>query len=172
MRPIFETYSTPLFSSVIMPRIGDAVAAEDILRETLSSAIQKIHQFTLTDRSIFFWLRQIAINKTYDHHRRHQRGRKLERALQQEHASTQKYANAADHTLIEEEERVAHRKRIDETLSRLNERYQYAIRLQLIEERSREECAERLGVTVPTFDVVFFRATKAFRKHFGDRSNE
>ena len=36
--------------------------------------------------------------------------------------------------------------------------------LRLIEDRTREECAEEMGVTVGNFDVILHRATKAFRK--------
>ena len=61
------------------------------------------------------------------------------------------------------------RVRIDDALAKISERYQLAIRLRLIEELPREVCAERMQVTVSTFDVVFFRATRAFRKHYGER---
>ena len=75
MRPIFDKYAGPLYSAVIMPKLGDPAAAEDVLRDTMSTAIQKLDQFTFTGSSIFPWLRQIAINKAYDVHRQHQRGR-------------------------------------------------------------------------------------------------
>jgi len=41
--------------------------------------------------------------------------------------------------------------------------------MRLIEELSREQCAANMEISVATFDVVFFRATKAFRKQFGER---
>ena len=53
---------------------------------------------------------------------------------------------------------------VDAALDNINARYAKALRLRLIEERSREECAELLGVTVGNFDVILHRATKAFRK--------
>jgi RNA polymerase sigma-70 factor (ECF subfamily) len=52
----------------------------------------------------------------------------------------------------------------------LQERYRTAIELRLVQELPREECARRLGVTIGTFDVLLFRAVRAFRKHFGDRT--
>jgi RNA polymerase sigma-70 factor (ECF subfamily) len=42
----------------------------------------------------------------------------------------------------------------------------------LIQELSREECARRLGITIGTFDVLLFRAVRAFRKHFAGRADE
>ena len=53
---------------------------------------------------------------------------------------------------------------IETSLSRLNERYAQVLRLRLLDGRSREECADILGVKVGTFDVLLHRAAKAFRK--------
>nr|MBA3538643.1 hypothetical protein [Deltaproteobacteria bacterium] len=64
----------------------------------------------------------------------------------------------------------AHRDRIDDTMGLLQDRYRTAIDLRLIQELSREECAKRLGVTIGTFDVLLFRAVRAFRKQFGERA--
>jgi DNA-directed RNA polymerase specialized sigma24 family protein len=53
--------------------------------------------------------------------------------------------------------------RIGETLAGLNPRYRRAIELRLVEERSREACAEALEVKLGTFDVLLLRALRAFR---------
>jgi RNA polymerase sigma factor (sigma-70 family) len=71
--------------------------------------------------------------------------------------------------MIAEQERGESRDRIEAALSQMNERYQRAIRLRLIEELPREECATQMDVSVSTFDVVFFRAVRAFRKQYGER---
>ena len=52
------------------------------------------------------------------------------------------------------------------SLSRLNPRYAEALRMRLLEEQSREACAEHFGVSVATFDVLFHRACKAFREEY------
>jgi RNA polymerase sigma-70 factor (ECF subfamily) len=56
-------------------------------------------------------------------------------------------------------------------MGQLQERYRQAIELRLVQELSREECAKRLGVTIGTFDVLLFRAVRAFRKHFGEKTD-
>ena len=66
----------------------------------------------------------------------------------------------------EEERRIAH-ERIEKALAALHPRYAQAIRLRLGEERPRAECAELLAVSVETFDVLLFRAVRAFRKAYG-----
>lgn len=170
MRPILERYARPLYGTVILPRLGDAASAEEVLRDTLATAVEKIRRFTWQGKSIYPWLRQIAINKVYDVHRQSKRSRRLADAMVHEIAVETDPASHADAQLIADQERRAHRERIDETLQHLQDRYRTAIELRLIQELSREDCARRLGVTIGTFDVLLFRAVRAFRKHFGEHA--
>ena len=171
MRPIFERYASPLYATVILPRLGDRAAAEDVLRDTLATAVEKLDKFQWKGKSIYAWLRQIAANKAYDVHRRSKRSKKLVDALTVELPGSTAPESRADARLMAEEERRANRSRIDETLAKLSDRYRLALQLRLIEELSREECARRMDVTVGNFDVLLFRAVRSFRKRFGDRSN-
>jgi RNA polymerase sigma-70 factor (ECF subfamily) len=172
MRPILERYAQPLYGTVILPRLGDAATAEDVLRDTLATAVEKIGRFTWQGRSIYPWLRQIAINKVYDVHRQSKRSRKLADAMIHEVAAETDPSEQADAQLIADQERATHRARIDDAMSQLAERYRTAIELRLVQELSREECAKRLSVTVGTFDVLLFRAVRSFRKHFGEADAE
>jgi RNA polymerase sigma-70 factor (ECF subfamily) len=169
MRPILERYAQPLYGTVILPRLGDTVSAEEVLRDTLATAVEKINRFTWQGKSIYPWLRQIAINKVYDVHRQSKRSRRLADAMVHEIPVESDPDSHADAQLIADQERKAHRGRIEDTMGQLQERYRTAIELRLIQELSREECAKRLGVTIGTFDVLLFRAVRAFRKQFGDR---
>lgn len=170
MRPIFESYAPPLFSSVILPRLGDRANAEDVLRETFITAIEKLDKFTWTGRSIYAWLRQIAINKVYDVHRKSKRSMKLADAVSREMPRTTEPERAADAMLIAAQEQEINRERIEEALAEISPRYRQAIELRLIEELPRSECARTMEVTVATFDVVLYRAVRSFRKKFGSRS--
>lgn len=170
MRPILERYASPLYAAVILPRLGDPATAEDVLRDTLATAVEKIGSFRWQGKSIFPWLRQIAVNKVYDVHRQSKRSQKLADAMASELSVVAAVTETrADALLMAEQERRISRARIDQTLTRLSERYQKAIRLRLVEELPREECASRMGITVGNFDVVLFRAVRAFRKRFGER---
>jgi RNA polymerase sigma factor (sigma-70 family) len=169
MRPLLERYAPPLYASVILPRLGNAVAAEDVLRDTLATAVEKIDRFTWQGKTIYPWLRQIAINKVFDVHRSNKRSRRLAEAVAQELPVETDPDASADALIMAEQERVLHRAQIDVTLVDLPERYRTAIELRLIQELSREECARRFQITVGTFDVLLHRAVRAFRKRFGDR---
>jgi RNA polymerase sigma factor (sigma-70 family) len=168
MRPILERYASPLYGTVILPRIGNAAAAEDVLRDTLATAVEKIRRFTWQGKSIYPWLRQIAINKVYDQHRLTQRSRRLADAMAHEVPTETEAGDSADAQLMADQERKTNRARIDDTLGALNDRYRTAIELRLVRELSREECARQLNITVGTFDVLLFRAIRAFRKQFGE----
>lgn len=168
MRPLLERYAAPLYGTVILPRLGDATSAEEVLRDTLATAVEKIRRFTWQGKSIYPWLRTIAINKVFDLHRQSKRSRRLADAMAHEVAVESDPATHADAQLIADQERRVHRERIEETMALLQERYRLAIELRLIQELPREDCAKRLGVTIGTFDVLLFRAVRAFRKQFGE----
>jgi RNA polymerase sigma-70 factor (ECF subfamily) len=170
MRPILERYASPLYGTVILPRLGDTVSAEDVLRDTLATAVERIGRFTWQGKSIYPWLRQIAINKVFDLHRQAKRSRRLADAMAHEIPVESDPDSHADAQLMADQERRAHRDRIDDAMAQLQERYRLAIELRLIQELPREDCAKRLGVTIGTFDVLLFRAVRAFRKHFGERA--
>lgn len=167
LEPLLTRHAEELFSSVLLPRAGDRALAEDLLKETCVTAIEKIGSFRWQGRSLFFWLRQIALNKLIDHHRRQGRSRRMVERLTSEMEAAEPAA-AADAVLIAAEERRRARARIDEAMKRVPERYARAIRLRLHEERPREECAAALGVTVGNFDVILFRAVRAFRAAYGE----
>ena len=170
MRPILERYAQPLYATVILPRLGDTASAEDVLRDTLATAVEKINRFTWQGKSIYPWLRQIAINKVFDVHRQSKRSRRLAEAMVHELPAETDPSTHADAQLMADQERRAHRARIDTALQSIAERYRTAIELRLVQELTRDECAKRLGVTIGTFDVLLFRAVRAFRKHFGERA--
>jgi RNA polymerase sigma-70 factor (ECF subfamily) len=171
MRPILERYAQPLYGTVILPRLGDTASAEEVLRDTLATAVEKIQRFTWQGKSIYPWLRQIAINKVFDVHRQSKRSRRLADAMAHEIPTESDPTTHADAQLMADQERRAHRDRIEDTMTLLQERYRTAIELRLVQELPREDCAKRLGVTIGTFDVLLFRAVRAFRKHFGDRAD-
>jgi RNA polymerase sigma-70 factor (ECF subfamily) len=164
LRPLFARYADPLYGGVLLPRLGSAATAEDVLTETFVSAIEKIKSFRWEGRSIYAWLRQIAVNKVIDLHRRARRGGRLQASLGAELADEPYVRTGADEALIAEQERRRNAARIQEVLAELQPRYRQAIQLRLIEELERAECARRMEITVGNFDVVLFRAVRAFRK--------
>jgi len=170
IRMLLDRVSRPLYSAVILPRVGIAADAEDILRETLLRAIDRLHTFHWTGAGFFPWLRQIAIHQVIDHVRRVQRRTRLEERFERQAADVMPLHHAgAEEALIDQQERALSLKTMSVAMDALNDRYRTAITLRLLEERSREECAEALGVTLGNFDVILHRALAALRKAYGVR---
>jgi RNA polymerase sigma factor (sigma-70 family) len=166
LEPILAQHAEALFAC-ILGRVGERAQAEDLLKDTFLTALERIRSFTWQDRSIYHWLRQIALNKTLDHHRAASRRKRLCQTLRNELGLAVEQPAAPTALSAEQERRIAEQ-RISATLAGLHPRYAETIRLRLCEERPRPECAQALGVSVETFDVLLFRAVRAFRKAYGE----
>lgn len=170
LRLLLDRFSRPLFAAVILPRVGNPADAEDILRETLLRAVERLGTFHWTGVGFFPWLRQIAVHLVIDHVRRVQRRTRLEESYERQAADVLPLHHAgAEELLIEQQERAVALRMMESALGELSERYRRAIELRLLEEKSREQCAAVMGVTVGNFDVIFHRAVTALRKAYGVR---
>lgn len=165
LEPILANHAEALFMG-ILGRVGDRAQAEDILKDTLVTALERISTYTFQQRSIYHWLRQIAWNKVIDFHRAQGRRKRLCQALRAELSDTEEAT--APLLLSAAEERQLAQRRIESVLSDLHPRYATVIRLRLCEEKPRAACAAALGVSVETFDVLLLRAVRAFRKAYGE----
>lgn len=136
-----------------------------MLRDTFRAVLERIETYHPEDnKSIYFWLRRIAINRATDVHRSNQRARRLEAAVETEarihgEASTGGVPGEG----LESEDT---REQIEQALQQLNPRYAEALRLRLLQDLPREDCAARMAVTVGNFDVILHRASAAFRKAY------
>lgn len=170
LRLLLDRFARPLYAAVILPRVGDPVDAEDILRDTLARAVERLASFHWTGAGFYPWVRQIAVNLIVDRARRQQRRNRAEGELERHAATVQPLHHAgAEEMLIEQQERAVALRMMEQAMAQLPERQRRAIELRLLEERSREACAEALGVTVGNFDVIFHRALAALRKAYGVR---
>ncbi|MAY81407.1 MAG: hypothetical protein CL930_11560 [Deltaproteobacteria bacterium] len=158
---LFQWFADGLYRRAILPRLPNREAAEDVLKDTFRIALERIEQFKNHDRSIFFWLRRIAINRSIDVHRARQRDRKasqhpettIERTMSQPPPAPDRAPEVADTKEL-----------VETALAQMNPRYAQALRMRLLEDQDREICAQALGVSVGNFDVILHRAAKAFRK--------
>lgn len=157
---LYQWYGDCLFREVILPRLPVRELAEDVLRDTFRLVLERIAQYQPEEnRSIYFWIRRIAINRSVDVYRAWQRSRRLEEAVT---AESKVHGETHDPgARVEQDERRA---AIEKALKQINPRYAEALRLRLLQDLDREECAERMEVTVGNFDVILHRASAAFRK--------
>ena len=74
---LYDVFGLQLYRQVILSRLPVVEQAEDVLRDTYRIALERIDTYQVKDRSIFFWLRRIAINLVIDTYRRQVRKREL-----------------------------------------------------------------------------------------------
>lgn len=169
---LYDAFAGPLFSRVLMPRLGDRSAAEDALAETFRTALERLDDYEHRGVSVWYWLARIAGNKAMDTHRAFARkGRALvgfEQLLRPVVPDVARPDEELERGL--ESERV--REAVGVVLEGLNPRYRRAIELRFFEERSRPDCAERMEVRLGTFDVLLLRALRSFRKHWTLRQGD
>jgi len=164
---LYQWYGDALYRLVILPRLPIVELAEDVLAQTFARSMERIAQFKNHEKSIFFWMRRIAINLAMDTHRKHQAQRKMHQKIAAEsnvislHHSTDSPDRSSDLAEV--------RDLIEEALDLLNPRYAQALRLRLLEDKDRAECAELLDISIGNFDVLFHRAAKAFRDKYPPR---
>lgn len=160
---LYAWYGDRLYRQAILPHLPNRELAEDVLKDTFRLALERIETYRPSDRSIFFWLRRIAINRAIDVHRARQQHNRLgdsdridaaiDRSMSQPPPAPDRAPEVAET-----------RQQVARALDLLNPRYAEAIRMRLLEDRDREDCAVAMGVQVGNFDVIFHRACKAFRK--------
>lgn len=170
LKLLLDRCAKPLYAAVILPRVGIAADAEDILKDTLLRAMERLETFRWTGAGFFPWVRQIAVNLVIDHVRRNQRRSRMEERLERQAADVMPLHHAgAEESLIEQQERAVSLRMMEAAMGELNPRYRQAVELRIIEERPREDCAAAMGVTVGNFDVILHRALAALRKAYGVR---
>lgn len=159
---LFDRTHRWLLQFVIVPRVGRA-DAEDVLAETFRTALASIHGFEWRGVALLHWLSAIARRKAQEFVRGAQRAPEPLDGL----PALLDFPDdvpTAEAEMIRKETLRQTRDRVTATLSRIPTRYAQALTLRLLEGKSRQGCAEVLGVSVATFDVVLYRAARAFEK--------
>jgi RNA polymerase sigma-70 factor (ECF subfamily) len=172
---LLEPFGPTLFRSVLYPRLGDVTAAEQALGDTYARVVEKIATFEWQAPGIYPWLRRIALHVAIDVLRARRREVLFEPSDLQREAEAIPGGDGGGspaEAWMAERDLEAARAKVERGLSKINPRYASAIRLRVIEERSREEVAAALGVSTSTFDVVLHRAMTALRKAIAEDAPE
>lgn len=160
---LLRAHGPRLYKSVLLPRLGNQAQAEEALSATYMKVVERFTQFTWQDVGVYPWLRVIALRVALDMLRKRKREVLFEeRDLEREVDAAERDARSAAE--LEQADLQSARRRVEELLDSLNPRYAEAIRLRILGEKTREEAALALGVSVATFDVVLHRAMGALKK--------
>jgi RNA polymerase sigma-70 factor (ECF subfamily) len=166
---LLEKHGPGLYRSVLLPRLGSETAAKEALAETYAKVVVNIAKFTWQNVGFYPWLRTVALRVALDQLRAKKRLVLFEEEDLVRELDNAKTETPVDQHLSDQRDREAARKKVDDALGKINPRYARAIRLRVLEERSRDEVAAELGVTPATFDVLLHRAIAALKKNLGAR---
>jgi len=164
---LLATHGPALYRSVLLPRLGSDAAARDALSEVYERVVQRFDRFTWQNVGFWPWLRTVALRVALDHLRARKRLVLWDADDVAREVDATQTVTPVDQKLSEHRDRQAARVKVEEALSRIHPRYARAIRLRVLEERSREDVARELEVSPATFDVVLHRAMQALRKALG-----
>jgi RNA polymerase sigma factor (sigma-70 family) len=160
---ILRRHGPRLYRSVLLPRLGSVAAAEEALSVTYMKVVERFEQFTWQSVGVYPWLRVVALRVALDQLRSRKRELLFEpNDVEREIDAAERDSRELD--VVEQHDLEVARRRVEELLGRLNPRYAKAIRMRVLEERTREEAAAALEVSVATFDVVLHRAMAALKK--------
>ena len=71
---LYAVMAPPLYARVLLPRLGDAEAAADVLSESFARLVERLDGYEDRGGSIWSWLVTIAANRALDLHRERARG--------------------------------------------------------------------------------------------------
>jgi RNA polymerase sigma-70 factor (ECF subfamily) len=158
---LYRHYAPAIFAQVLVPMLGHRADAQDCLRDTFIAAHGALKSFSWTKAGIWPWLKTTAKNKARDLLRASGRRQRLRGAYLEYLESV---AGPDAETVQKGLFRADLREQIDARFEEIKPRYARVLRLRLLEDRSREECAELLDVKLGALDVLMYRAVRAFRK--------
>jgi RNA polymerase sigma-70 factor (ECF subfamily) len=165
---LLHGYGPGLYRSVLLPRLGSEAAAKDALSETYAKVVERIDRFTWQNVGFYPWLRTVALRIALDMLRAKKRMVIWDAEAVEREVDASATVTPVESTLSDRRDAAAARERVEAALGKIHVRYAKAIRLRVLEERPREECAATLEVTPATFDVLLHRSIAALKKALGD----
>jgi RNA polymerase sigma factor (sigma-70 family) len=161
---LYRAFAQPLYARVLLPKLGDREAAEDVLAETFRIMVEKLDHYEDRGGSIWSWLATIAANKARDVERERARRGQALRGFAQLSAPLFEAAVPGPGDGAGDAARL--QAAVAQVMDELNPRYRRALTLRFLEDRPRVECAELLELKIGTFDVLLLRALRAFRERW------
>jgi RNA polymerase sigma-70 factor (ECF subfamily) len=158
---LYGTYAPRLYAQILLPRLGNAAAAEEALAETFRAALENLDRYQPQAGGFERWLTTIAVHKATDVHRERTRSGK---AIASFEALVGPLRDGdVEGRLVGLLDQGRLQAAVARTMAEILPRYRRAIELRVLEDLPRPDCARQMEITVGNFDVVLLRALRAFR---------
>ncbi|HEV2755935.1 MAG TPA: RNA polymerase sigma factor, partial [Actinomycetota bacterium] len=141
----------PRLVRLIVRKSGDRALAEDIAQETLLRALDKLATFD-SSRPLWPWLKTIATNLMVDSGRK--RSREVAWEPDDDTVPAKEMPGCEDGMLLAQ------------VLQNLPDRQRVAVSLRYLQDWESSEAASFLGLTIPAFEQLLFRARKRLRVEY------
>jgi RNA polymerase sigma-70 factor (ECF subfamily) len=147
--------------TVVLARVGDYAAVDDVLQEVAATAIEKGHQLR-DPASVASWLYRLAVVAALQYRRRQGRRRKLIDRFAERQPPSDSDSREADplEWLLADERKSL----VRQALSRLPQRDAEILLLKYTEDWSYQQLAERLGLSTSAVEARLHRARQKMRK--------
>ncbi|WP_267901421.1 RNA polymerase sigma factor [Cohnella faecalis] len=167
-RIIVEHYRDPLLR-LLLPIVGDAKEAEDVLQETFVRIFLSLREYR--GEGFVTWISRIAVRQAIDWRRKKGRRRETPEADVELRAEMVGAAAGIGLAAAAEspDERLLERERVDrfaDRLGRLPSRYRDVVQAYYVEEKSYQEIADREGIAAKTVESRLYRARRWMRDHW------
>jgi len=147
--------------TVVLARVGDGAAADDVMQEVAVSAVEKGHQLR-DPASVAPWLYKLAVMAALQYRRRMGRRRKLVDRYGERYPPTDsdtRELDPLDWLLADERKALVRR-----ALGRLRRRDAEILLLKYTEDWSYSELAEHLGLSISAVEARLHRARQKMRR--------
>lgn len=149
---------------MLMSRLGSSTAAEEALAAAYIEVLESFHRFKWTDSGVYPWLHVVTLRVAYHAIRKSKRETlcapadmltEIDRAEQAMHRKD------SDADVAYEYLETKHY--VERALRRMRSADVEVVRMSVLEGKSRQECADQLGIKLGTFDVRLHRALGRLR---------
>ncbi len=164
----YDTHVDGLYAFVFY-RVGrDQELAEDIVQDTFARAMTQLGSYDRARGSVGTWLTTLSRNVIRDHLRAHHRTDAVAERWDRIDASLTQLYDALERAPLPGEvlARAETRDLVNLTIAHLPEQYRLALARKYVDERSLEDLASELGLSVDAAKSLLARARRAFKETF------
>lgn len=165
---LYDAHVDGLYAFVYY-RVGrDQSLAEDIVQETFTTALGRPADYDPGRGSVASWLTTLSRNVIRDHLRAHRRADEVAERWDRIDASLAQLYDALARSPLPGDvlARVETRDLVTMTIAHLPESYRVALARKYVDDRSLEDLASELGVSVDAAKSLLARARRAFKETF------
>ena len=161
---VYKEYRVKLFNFLIIKTNGDEHAAEDILSETIYSALLSAPNIKNKEK-IFPWLLKIAQNRFYDHLRKEYKNKDLNEKIQENHKIN---IDNKNEEIGDNEKSIM----LDIALNNVKQKYRKILELKYIEKKSQKEIAKIMNKSRSSIESLIYRAREVLKKELKKLNKE